>query len=231
MLIPYQVDVPMCRWPYANVAVIVLTVIYYAALQGDALMPTNVMEVLASDAEPEYASSLVLTSWHFVGMVGHALLHADVLHLLGNMLFLWVFGNAICAKVGNLSYLFIYAALAWFSAAMHLVLVGGPMIGASGAINGIVGVFLMWYPLNSISCLYWFYIRGGTFQISSYWMILFWLAFDIWGVASGGGSVAYWAHIGGFLAGLSLGAILLFTRAVKMVDLERSLIDVFANRS
>ena len=130
-----------------------------------------------------------------------------------------------------MAYFFIDAALAWFAAAMHLTFVGGPMIGASGAINGIVGVFLLWYPLNSSSCIYWFYIRGGTFQISSYWMILFWLMFDIWGVASGGGSVAYWAHVGGFVAGLSLGAILLLTRAVKMVDLERSLIDVFANRS
>lgn len=62
-------------------------------------------------------------------------------------------------------------------------------------------------------------------------MILFWLMFDIWGVASGGGSVAYWAHVGGFLAGLSLGAVLLLARAVKTVDLERSLIDVFAHRS
>ena len=101
-----------------------------------------------------------------------------------------------------MAYFFIDAALAWFAAAMHLTFVGGPMIGASGAINGIVGVFLLWYPLNSSSCIYWFYIRGGTFQISSYWMILFWLMFDIWGVASGGGSVAYWAHIGGFLAGM-----------------------------
>ncbi|MCH8052709.1 MAG: rhomboid family intramembrane serine protease, partial [Planctomycetes bacterium] len=212
------------------VAVIASTVIYYVAFQGDALMPTNFMEVLASDAEPEFESSLVLTGWHFAGMVGHALLHADILHLLGNMLFLWVFGNAICAKIGNLPYLLIYALLAGYAGATHLVFAGGPMIGASGAINGIVGVFLMWYPLNSISCIYWFYIRGGTFQIASYWMILFWLMFDIWGVASSGDSVAYWAHLGGFLAGLSLGAVLLLTRAVKMVDLERSLIDAIRNK-
>lgn len=57
-----------------------------------------------------------------------------------------------------MAYFFIDAALAWFAAAMHLTFVGGPMIGASGAINGIVGVFLLWYPLNSISCIYWFYI-------------------------------------------------------------------------
>ncbi len=231
MLIPYQVDVPMYRWPYVNVAVIALTVLYYAAFQGDALMPTNVMEMLVSDAEPKFESSLILTGWHFAGMVGHALLHADVLHLFGNMLFLWVFGNAICAKIGNVAYLCIYVALAWFAAAVHLTFGGGPMVGASGAINGIVGVFLMWYPLNSISCFYWFYIRAGTFRVSSYWMILLWLVFDIWGVALGGNSVAYWAHIGGFLAGLSLGAVLLLTRAVKMVDLERSLIDVLAHRS
>ena len=230
MLIPYQVDVPMYRWPYANVAVIALTVIYYAALQSDALVPTNALEVMVSDAEPEFETSLILTGWHFAGMVGHALLHADVLHLLGNMLFLWVFGNAICAKIGKVAYLFIYAALAWFAAAIHLTIVGGPMIGASGAINGIVGVFLMWYPLNSISCFYWFYIRGGTFRVSSYWMILLWLVFDIWGVATGGGSVAYWAHIGGFIAGLALGALLLLTHAVKMVETERSLIDAIRNR-
>lgn len=230
MLIPYQVDVPMRCRPFANVGIILLTIVYYFGFQGDALTPSNATMAFVGAEEPVYDSPLILTGWHVFGMVGHTLLHAGIFHLFGNMLFLWVFGNAICAKIGQVGYVFVYAALAWMAAASFLVLDGGSAVGASGAINGIVGVFLVWYPLNSISCIYWFYIRGGTFSVSSYWMILLWLAFDTFGLVSEGGGVAYSAHVGGLVAGVALGTVLLKLRLVEMTQDERSLLDVLKQR-
>lgn len=210
MIIPLSVDVPMYRWPIANFAIVGLTI---AAFFGIPLR-----------AE----SPFILTGWEPTGLVGHMLLHAGIIHLVGNMIFLWVFGNAVCAKIGNFPYPLIYLLVGVGAAAIHLLFDGHPAVGASGAINGIVGMFLIWYPLNNITCFYFFGFYTGSFQVSSIWMILLWLAFDLLGVALGGGGVAYWAHIGGFAAGAGLAMLLLRTGLVKMRETERSLFDLGA---
>jgi membrane associated rhomboid family serine protease len=171
--------------------------------------------------------AFLLDGWDPSSLFGHMFLHGGFLHLLGNMLFLWIFGNAVCAKVGNISFPFIYLFLGFCAAVVHLVADGSPAVGASGAINGVVGMFLVWYPLNSISCFYlWGFIPmlGTAFSISSCWMILFWLVFDIWGAASTGGSTAYWAHIGGFAVGFALAVALLKIGLVEMEEDEKSLL-------
>ena len=84
------------------------------------------------------------------------------------------------------------------------------------AVNGVVGMYFVLYPLNRMSCFYWFLIKVGTFKLSSIWMILYWLAFDIWGVVNGGGNVGYAAHLGGFAAGFALASILVLTGVVLL---------------
>ncbi len=164
------------------------------------------------------------------GLLGHTLLHVGLFHLIGNMIFLWVFGNAICAKVGNLWFPLVYVGLSLAAGVTHILLDGDPAIGASGAINGIVGMFLVLYPLNDISCFYFVVLYWGTFTLSSFWMILFWLVFDIWGAAAGMGGVAYWAHLGGIGAGVALALALLSLGWLKTESYERSLIDVLRGR-
>ncbi len=211
MLIPYTVDVPMVRLPIANFALIAVTI---------------VLSVLAFGAETEMVNSLILDGWRPGGLLGHMFIHLDPLHLLGNMIFLWVFGNAVCAKIGNGYYLLAYLALGLLAAAAHNLLDGRPAVGASGAINGVVGLFLILYPLNEISCFYFVFIRGGVFSVSSVWMILFWLAWDLWGAAAGGGNVAYMAHLGGFAGGAGIGVLLLKSGMIEMDRSERSLLQV-----
>src|SRR5262249_20398620 len=105
-----------------------------------------------------------------------------------------------------------------------------PAVGASGAINGIVGMFVVWYLLNEITCWYvvgFFHLaRTGTLGISSFWMILLWLIFDIWGAISGEGEIGYLAHIVGFVVGVGLGVLLLQLRLLEMDEGERSLLQV-----
>lgn len=86
MIIPYRVDVPTERHPVANWGILALTVLSFGAL--------------LAWTEP-LVEALVLINWSPLRMIGHLLLHAGLLHLVGNLIFLWVFGNAVCAKVGN----------------------------------------------------------------------------------------------------------------------------------
>ena len=179
------------------------------------------------DYSPTIYEQMVLRGWTLKGLIGHMFLHANFLHLAGNMLFLWLFGNAVCAKVGNLWYPLIFIVVGLAAGAAQLLLSPAAAIGASGAINGVVGMYVIFYPLNEISCLYRFIFRYGTFAVSGVWLILMWLAFDIWGVASKGEGIAYFAHLGGFAGGFVLASMLLLTRLVTSDRGERTLYEVF----
>ena len=212
MLIPYQVDVPMARWPIANFAIIGLIVC--VSLWGFAYGDSSNFE------------TFVLDGWSPAGLFGHLFLHADGVHLIGNLIFLWVFGNAVCAKVGNVSYIVVFLGLGAAAAAVHNIMDSGPAIGASGAINGVVGAYLLLYPLNNVSCLWTLWVRAGSFSLSGFWMILMWLGFDIWGAVDHGDNVAYWAHLGGFAGGVIGATTALWLGWIRMTESEQSLLDV-----
>jgi len=217
MIIPYDVDVPYDHKPFANYL----------------LSATVVIAFIFQFLSPQEAIELyVLKGWDMEGMLGHMWLHGGIFHLIGNMIFLWVFGNAVCSKTGNLFYVPVYIFLGIIAATIHLLFDGGIAVGASGAINGIVGMYLVFFPLNTISCLWAFgFYMSRTFSLSSFWMILFWLAFDIWGVVSGGGRVAYFAHLGGFSAGFGLAILILKLKIVTMDDrYEKSLIQIYQEK-
>lgn len=219
MLIPIGVDVPFDRRPYINWLVVFATVVVFglqilaaASGEGEAMR-----EYLLNEKGP-----------YLKGLFGHMWIHAGLFHIFGNMLFLWVFGNAVCSKIGNGKYLPVYIFLGLAAALTFDMFSDSPMLGASGAVNGIVGMYLIFFPLNDITCLWWFgvfFVR--QFSLSSFWMILFWLAFDIFGVVNGGGAVAYTAHLGGFFAGIIIAVVLLKLQIVQMEDDERSLLQVF----
>ena len=215
-LIPLNVDVPMYRLPWANVVLIAgifVTSLYALAVGLDAVDP------------------YILNGWEPSGLFGHMALHAGAIHLMGNLIFLFAFGNAVCAKVGNALNVPLFVAFGLAAAAVHNLLDGQRMIGASGAINGIVGMFLVLYPRNDMTCGWWFLIRVGTFSLSSYWMILLWLAFDLWGAAAssgGDGGIAYFAHLGGFACGFATAWLALRQGWIEMEDDEQSLPDLIA---
>ncbi len=210
-LIPYRAYVSMPRHPVANYTIL-------------GLISLISLLIIAGGDIPE---DMILDGWAPAGLIGHLFVHADPVHLVGNMLFLWVFGNAVCAKFGNLLYPVLFLGFALVAAAMHVICDGAPAIGASGAVNGVVGAFVVLYPMNEIRCAYYFWYRYGTFDVSSIWIILLWLAFDIWGAAAGTGGVAYWAHLGGFFAGAVTTVILIIGRIIKMEDDEESLVEIF----
>lgn len=239
MLIPYAVDVPLDRKPIVNWLLIISIMAVFglqmlsllAADQYDAWHPGDGQQP-AREFRPQEPPVWVLTGWDLRGLIGHMWLHGGLVHLAGNMLFLWVFGNAVCSKVGNFLYFPLYLAFGLFAAAAHLIFDGNPAVGASGAINGVVGMYLVFFPLNDISCFWMMYLwYHGTFSVSGFWMILFWLFFDILGAVLGVAGTAYYAHLGGFALGVALGFLLLALKVVKMNEDERSIVCIIREHS
>lgn len=204
MLVPHRVEVIYPVWPWSNFILIGINVLVF---------------VLALTGQADWLAYLILDGWNPLGLLGHAVLHLDLLHLLGNMIFLWVFGNAICSKFGNLRYLFLYFSSALFASVFHVILDGNPAVGASGAINGIIGFFVALYPVNRIHCFYWVFITAGNFSIRAGWLIGIWFLLDIFGAVTGSNpSIAFWAHIGGFIFGVCFGLLVLAKDWIEMSD-------------
>ena len=150
----------------------------------------------------------------YISLLSSTFLHGGAMHLGGNMLFLWIFGDNIELKFGRLKYLGIY--LMWGISAGLIHILGDttsviPAVGASGAISGILGAYLVMFPRAKIQTvmIMGFFIR--MLHIQARWFLPFWLVFQnllpffIGGFGVAGGGVAYLAHIGGFVVGLATG--------------------------
>lgn len=146
-------------------------------------------------------------------LVTSMFLHGGLLHLAGNLLYLWVFGNNVEDRLGHLPYLLFYLAAGLAAAGLQVALEPGsrlPMVGASGAISGVLGAYLVFWPharvLIFLPLLPFFLprIRAG-------WLLGFWFAMQlagVFGAPSEVGGVAFGAHVGGFLAGLLVALVL-----------------------
>ncbi|MFB3430242.1 MAG: rhomboid family intramembrane serine protease [Phycisphaerales bacterium] len=149
-------------------------------------------------------------------------LHADLLHLLGNMLFLFVFGPAVEDRLGRIGFLAFYLLGGAAAGGMHM-LAGGeqtvygylvpPALGASGAISAVTGAFLVMFPKADIKTFFLFFLLG-VFTIPAWWFIAGSIALDIFWSASGEGTVAYEAHLGGYFYGALISVLLLWRRII-----------------
>ncbi len=141
-------------------------------------------------------------------------LHGGWMHLIGNMLYLWIFGNNIEDAMGHGRFILFYL-LCGTVAALAQVLQdpasATPMIGASGAISGVLGAYLLLYPRARVLVLVFLGFFVTTLRLPALLVLGFWFVLQFLNAAAAGeagGGVAWWAHIGGFVAGLGL--ILLF---------------------
>ena len=143
-------------------------------------------------------------------------LHGSWMHLLGNMWFLWIFGNNVEDSMGRIRFVLFYLLCGVAAAAAQVATDPAsriPMVGASGAISGVMGAYLILYPRVRVFTLVPLGIFFTTIALPAWTMLLYWMAIQVLGglVGSGGeGGVAFWAHVGGFLAGVIL--VKLFAR-------------------
>jgi len=164
-------------------------------------------------------------------LVTYLFVHADVWHLFGNMLFLFCFGNAVNAKLGHLPFLSLYLLCGVFAGVGWLGFGSdGPLVGASGAISGITGVFLVLYPLNRIAVwdMFWMWITGDALHFPSWVFIVFYMAMDLVGTLTAwGGSVAYVCHLAGETLGVGIAVTLVRAGLATSGRGERNLLEIW----
>jgi membrane associated rhomboid family serine protease len=217
-VIPVASEQPVSRPAVANLTLIALNVLVFGleVALGDAFVlrwsftPAAFTAFLNGTGSPE-AVATVFTSMF---------LHGGLSHLLGNMVFLWVFGQATEEAFGSRMYVLFYLAcgvVANFAQYAVAPDSSVPNLGASGAIAGVMGAYLAMYPDSRIDLYAWplSLVIGRDLRIPAWLMLGAWFAVQLWsGVgaaaaadASGGGGVAYTAHVGGFLLGFLLALV------------------------
>jgi membrane associated rhomboid family serine protease len=200
------------RFPYVNYGLIGLTTLCFMlqavlpqAAFDQATIDFGMIPIVVRDVYPQPVPWL--PDW--ATLVTYAFLHADWLHLLSNMLFLWVFGDNIEDAMGHLKYLMFYLACAVCAALAHLAFNmsdNGPLIGASGAVAGVMGAYILLYPHARVFVLARLVIPIPL-PVPAFWMLGFWVATQLFYVVVGSDEpVAWWAHLGGFATGLVLSA-------------------------
>jgi membrane associated rhomboid family serine protease len=154
----------------------------------------------------------------FVPVLVSMFLHGGWLHLLGNMLFLFVFGRSVEDRYGHFKFLLLYLLSGFAGATLHILLNAGsrlPSIGASGAIAGVLGAYFICFPRARITTLFFLIfffwrVELPAVLVLGYWFLIqFVTGYEMLAIQSAtGGGVAWWAHVGGFLTGLVLALIL-----------------------
>jgi membrane associated rhomboid family serine protease len=223
-MIPLRVDILRTRAAICNGMLIlanVLVFLYELSLPpkaGQALVYT--FGLVPSQTHLLFASHGITLARAFLPMVTSMFLHGGWMHLLGNMLFLWVFGGSVEETLGHIQYLIFYFICGIGSAAVHTAFNWGskvPTIGASGAISGVMGAFIVLYPRARVTTLIPALFLFFTIRIPAVLMLGYWFFIQFFsGVASLGvgdqGGVAWWAHVGGFI----LGALLIVGERPKL---------------
>jgi len=155
-----------------------------------------------------YDISSPISAW--LTLFTSVFIHGDWMHFAGNMLFLWVFGNYVEVRLGHLRYFLFFLAAGVAGAWLQIATNTGsqvPIIGASGAISGVLGLYLFFLPYNRL---------GSAILFIGFWFFLqFAGAVGSLGPSAQGESVAYWAHIGGFILGIAVGFVYKFVSRRK----------------
>jgi membrane associated rhomboid family serine protease len=151
-------------------------------------------------------------------------IHGSVLHIAGNMLYLFIFGAAVEYRMGSARYLIFYLA-AGIAAALATVWIAPassvPVIGASGAIAGVLGAYFIFYPRGRILTILPIFVFIQFIEIPAVVYLLFWFAVQLYaGLEQSGreaamGGVAWWAHVGGFMFGIAMGPMLAINRPTR----------------
>jgi membrane associated rhomboid family serine protease len=223
---PIRDDNPQILVPYATIGIMALNVLAWVFVQGlgsspalvgsicqFGLIPAELLGNAPAGTQVQLDPNTVcelggIASWPTV--FTSMFMHGGWFHIIGNMWFLWIFGNNVEDAMGSIRFVVFYllcgvAAAALQSAANVESTV--PMVGASGAIGGVMGAYVLLYPRVHVHLLIFLGFFVTTVAVPAYFMLGYWFVIQVLGgfssVGSGGG-VAFWAHVGGFAAGAAL---------------------------
>jgi membrane associated rhomboid family serine protease len=226
-MIPIRDENPHFLTPYVTYAIVALNALAWLLVQGLGgepalsrsvctlgLVPGELLQTVAAGTQVQvgpqtYCQVTDTPSW--LSAFTHMFLHGSWMHIIGNMWFLWIFGNNVEDSMGHARFAVFYvlcglaaAGLQVFSNPASAI----PMVGASGAIGGVMGAYVLLYPRVNVHMLLWLGFYVTTFAIPAYWMLGYWFLVQVIGgvnaIGAQGGGVAFWAHVGGFVAGAVL---------------------------
>jgi membrane associated rhomboid family serine protease len=209
MFIPLKDLNPRRTSPVVNTLLILANVIVFlyqltltphqseAFALANATIPNHIRLALNGHGNLEVALIPIFTSMF---------LHSGFMHIAGNMLFLWIFGDNVEDYFGHVPYLLFYLVCGIGSGLTHIIFnyhSSLPALGASGAISGVMGAYIILFPrARVLTLVFIFFIPIPAFIILGYWFLLQFLAGVSTVGAAATGGVAWWAHIGGFLLGM-----------------------------
>lgn len=214
-MIPLRDDAPKSVTPYITYALIILNALAFlfelslpARRLSQFVFQFGVVPANFSGASPALAAGIFSI---FTGMF----LHASWLHLIANMWALWIFGDNIEDYLGHFRYLMLYLLSGVAASLLHVLFNQGstiPSVGASGAIAGVMGAYFLLFPaarvLTLVPFLFVFFVWLPAWVVLGYWFVAQFLSGAATAItstsATRGGGVAFWAHVGGFVAGVTL---------------------------
>jgi membrane associated rhomboid family serine protease len=223
---PIRDDNPHYLTPYATFLIIGLNVFAWIFLQGFGmepalsgsvcrlgLIPAELLELVPPGTRvalgPDAVCVLGGSSWPSV--LTSMFMHGGWFHLIGNMWFLWIFGNNVEDSMGHVRFVVFYLLCGLAAAALQIATSPSspvPMVGASGAIGGVMGAYVLLYPRVRVHMLVVLGFYVTTFAVPAVFMLGYWFVIQVVSglasVGAEGGGVAFWAHVGGFVAGLIL---------------------------
>jgi len=224
-MFPIRDENPTLSTAWATFLIIGLNIASWVWLQGFGMEPELAMSVCRYGANPGELlgtvapgtavplgpgiSCIVESSGNWYTIFTHMFMHGGWLHIIGNMWFLYIFGDNIEDSMGSVRFILFYLACGLVSVAIQMIASPSspiPMVGASGAISGVMGAYIMLYPKAPVHMLIFFGFFFTRIVIPAYLMLGYWFILQLFGgfftLGSATGGVAFWAHVGGFLAGL-----------------------------
>ena len=223
-MFPIRDENPQLKLPVVTFAIIALNVVAWLLLQGLGSEPALTRSVCQlglipgdllgtvdlAQVPPEFPCSLDgESSW--LTLLSSMFMHGSWMHIIGNMWFMWIFGGNVEDSMGHTRFALFYVLCGLAAAAVQILANTAspiPMVGASGAIGGVMGAYIVLYPRVHVHLLVilGFYIT--TFAIPAFAMLGYWILVQflsgLTSIGAGGGGVAFWAHVGGFAAGAAL---------------------------
>jgi membrane associated rhomboid family serine protease len=215
-LIPIKDNIPTDRFPLVTFCLILANVVVYvlAVAHGGSLFSgPDAHELIKYGVSPYQITHPTGRTWEIV--FTSMFMHASILHIAGNMLFLWIFGNNVEDSTGRLRFLLFYVLGGLAALALQVAVGAGgaeshaPTVGASGAIAAVLGGYIVLYPRARVLTLVLIILFFTVIELPAMVMLALWFAeqavFGAVGLtdpAGGGGGVAYFAHVGGFVFGL-----------------------------
>jgi len=206
-MFPIRDHNPSGRTPYVVYALMAANILAY-------LLTLNLMsggrETFYFLADWAIVPGQITSGQGYASLVTSQFLHGGFLHLAGNMLFLWIFGDNLEDEMGHVKFLAFYLICGIGAGVIHVLLAPNsmvPTVGASGAIAGVLGGYLLLFPKARVDVLIIFIVFFRVFPIPAWIMLGIWFALQLLGGIGADpdmGGVAHWAHVGGFAAGLAL---------------------------